>query len=123
MDEGTCDVCGARLDPGAEWCGLCLARTDHRNLGRSGPAGATPSLPLWHPESPLPSERYSRWRGGSTTFGPVGRIVATVVVVGLSISGFLVVRAAQFLGLTGWLAYDAVGLVILREVWKRDRIS
>ena len=122
IEQRACDVCGARLYPGADWCGLCLARTDPRTRPMGG-GGGSRHLPMWYPEKPLPPERYSRWHGGATTFGPVGRILTTVVVVGLSIGGFLVVRSAAFLGMTGWLAYNVIAAATLRGIWRRDRVA
>ena len=53
IEQRACDVCGARLYPGADWCGLCLARTDPRTRPMGG-GGGSRHLPMWYPEKPLP---------------------------------------------------------------------
>jgi hypothetical protein len=137
MDENACEGCGARLYEEAEWCGLCFARVDRRPDGATATTNATTNattattaaasiparIPLWTAEPPVPPAQFSRWREGTTTLGPIGRILTTIVVVGLAVGGFLVVKAAAFLGLTGWLAYDLVAIVTLKEIWKRDRVD
>lgn len=61
---------------------------------------------------------YSRWRGGTTTFGPVGRLSCTLAV--LLLAAFAVVSGDPFF-MAIWILF--VGPMILRSVWKRDRIS
>jgi hypothetical protein len=60
---------------------------------------------------------YSRWRGGPTSLGPIGRISWTVGVV--LMAAFAVFSGSIFfMGM--WILF--VGPLVLRSVWKRDRI-
>jgi hypothetical protein len=60
---------------------------------------------------------YSRWRGGPTSLGPVGRVSWTVGV--LLVAAFAVFSGdIFFIGI--WLLL--VGPLILRSVWSRARI-
>jgi hypothetical protein len=69
------------------------------------------------PAGPLVQPVYSRWRGGPTSLGPVGRISWTVAVV--LIAAFSVFSGdIFFMGI--W--FLLVAPLVLRSVWKRDRI-
>jgi len=59
----------------------------------------------------VPVRSYSRWRGGPTAFGPVGRVVATLLVLG-----------AAWLVLTPVTAVVLAPLVVLvlRGIWRRE---
>jgi hypothetical protein len=78
----------------------------------------------WIDPDPGPAPVFSRWRGGETTFGPVGRVLATLVLV------VLVVLGAAFT-MFGWgqvfiaVYVPVAGLFLarqLRHVWRKDRI-
>lgn len=60
---------------------------------------------------------YSRWRGGPTSLGPVGRMswtIAVVLIAGMTVfSGDIFAMGIWFL---------LVAPLVLRSVWKRDRI-
>lgn len=105
----TCPRCGAvaRLD--ATWCGQChtgFAATA-APAGRFVPVAAGPAV----------QPAYSRWRGGPTSMGPVGRVSWTVGVV--LVAAFAVFSAdIFFMGI--WILL--VGPLVLRSVWKRHRI-
>jgi hypothetical protein len=84
-------------------------------LARSGP---------WIDPDPGPEPVYSRWQAGETTFGPVGRIVATLVLL------ILVLLGAAFT-MFGWgrlfmaVYVPVAGIFLwrqLRHVWRKDRI-
>jgi hypothetical protein len=96
--------------PDATFCGQCHERFDAPSppvTGRFVPA----------PPSPAVQPVYSRWRGGPTSLGPVGRISWTVGV--LLTAAFAVFSGSIFfMGI--WILF--VGPMILRSVWKRDRI-
>ena len=117
-----CGRCGARLAPGSEWCNQCYATTaPHEAAAAETRAPILPSF--WMPEEPVPPPVYSRWHAGVTTFGPVGRILSTIIVVAPAVVWFFVMKAAGFVfGLTGFVGYCVVGVVVLRQIWKRDRI-
>ncbi|MDP9102350.1 MAG: hypothetical protein M3N21_09425 [Actinomycetota bacterium] len=70
------------------------------------------------PDPPQVIEEYSRWRGGPTSMGPVGRISWTVGV--LSVAALSVFSGNPF-SIGVWCLF--AGPLILRSVWKRARIS
>ena len=99
----SCSSCGAALRAETAWCGQCFA-----------PAGPRPHAVPQPPAGARPA--YSRWASGPTSFGPVGRVLLTLLVLlveywlyRFNILGFLVVTVL------------AVPLV-LRDIWKRARV-
>jgi len=119
LTRTACTVCGARLDPDADWCSQCYAATTEVVL---------PTMFQAPPPPPLVREP-SRLRGGATTFGPRGRIAITLCVAGVAIVGTVAFlfpyRATQsrvalaypivFLG-----PYSTFAWLVLRDVWKRS---
>lgn len=80
-------------------------------------ASAVPSArPVPAPPAQPVQPVYSRWRGGSTSFGPAGRILATVLVVGIGL-GLLLVDP-----LSGIVWLVIAGPIALPSIWKRERI-
>jgi hypothetical protein len=67
-----------------------------------------------------PTVRTSRWRAGPTSFGPVGRIVSTLVLAALfpwwGIAGL---NPLALWAMMGWLIGAAI---VLRSIWKPERI-
>jgi hypothetical protein len=92
----TCRACGAPLRPDLEWCGSCYTRITT--------FAARPPLhePGTFVGTPRPDVRMSRWQGSSTTMGPIGRIVVTILL-------FLIFP---------WWAI----LLPLRGVWRKVRV-
>jgi len=104
----TCPSCGAAARADATWCGQC-----HGALGAV--AAPTRFVPL--PSAPAVQPVYSRWRGGPTSLGPVGRLSWTAGV--LLVAAFAVFSAdIFFMGI--WILL--VGPLILRSVWSSARI-
>jgi hypothetical protein len=60
----------------------------------------------------------SRWRKGTTTFGPVGRVSWTAVVVLLPIFVLVFGGFAGILFVAGWCGIIAP--MALRDLWKKD---
>jgi hypothetical protein len=122
-----CPSCGARITAEATWCGQCFAPVDRSTTGRPGAR-----RPL--PKQEFHQATYSRWRGGETSFGPVGRIVMTIgVLLGLVI-GYPMTRGLIFatVGMdvpgTGFMLMyaglaGAAGVWLLGRVWRRTRVS
>ncbi|MEA2484733.1 MAG: hypothetical protein QOC55_2680 [Thermoleophilaceae bacterium] len=107
----TCPQCGAVARPDAAWCGQCHAAFS----AAAAPAAPGRFVPVAAGPTAVPE--YSRWRGGPTSFGPAGRISWTVAV--LLVAAFSVFSGdIFFMGL--WMLF--VGPIVLRSVWKRDRI-
>lgn len=117
-----CGVPEASTAPRCAWCpgqGAAAAApaatataTAPARPGRFG-APQPPTLP--------PSFRYSRWAKGPTTFGPLGRVVATLLLlVPLPV---LAVSIAVGIGLVGVGIYGLVILPLaLRHVWAQAKI-
>jgi hypothetical protein len=80
----------------------------------------TPREPVWAPgefvDTPIVTKgavpHWSRWERSSTTMGPVGRIVVTVVAISWVLS------AATQSPITLIFVVPLVGLIV-REVWRR----
>jgi hypothetical protein len=115
-----CSVCGATLAAGVQWCGQCFSA--------AAPAPAPASVGTWAGPAPAaarpqPVMRRTRWAKTDTTFGPIGRVVATVglvVPLGVMIVG----------GVTDpfvWGGAAVWGAVImpwgLRDVWKAGQVA
>jgi hypothetical protein len=118
----TCHACGASVSADVEWCGQCYAP-----LGRAS-AAATPGsimAPTRHvPVATLPPQVIkTRWRKTKTTFGPVGRILATIGLIVPLI--FFIVAGILSGGLTIFGA-GIWGFVImpwgLRDVWRAGQL-
>ena len=106
----TCPSCGAAARPDAAFCGQCHAVFGAPTapvVGRMVPAAGGPAV------TPV----YSRWRGGPTSMGPVGRISWTV---GVLLFAGLTIFSGDIFAIAIWDLL--VGPLILRSVWKRHRI-
>jgi hypothetical protein len=122
-----CPSCGARVTADATWCGQCFTSIDRSPAALAGIRGPRPAQRLHE-------ATYSRWRGGATSFGPLGRIVMTIgVLLGLAI-GYPLARGLIFatVGMdvpgTGFLLmYAAIAAVagawLLSRVWRKARVS
>jgi hypothetical protein len=134
----TCPTCGARVADDLEWCNQCYSAV---------PAAPTPveaatssgERPLWtrahigNPPVKIEPE-FSRWRGGATSFGPIGRAFMTLGVIVLVIVGYPILRGLIFtvIGMdipgTGLIYLYALAAIpgaayLLTRVWKRERIN
>jgi hypothetical protein len=131
------------MTPGAEWCGQCYAVRGAVGMVRSpfSPTiAAVTSQPVAVQDRPLagtimsparasekqafvPLVGKTRWRKTPTTFGPLGRLICTFLLVG-PLPPFIVV--AFYSG--GFEAGGAViwGLIVmpwgLKDVWKAGTI-
>ena len=65
-----------------------------------------------------PAQHASRWAKGTTTFGPVGRISWTFVIVALPIFVFVFGGFAGILFVAAWCGI--VAPMALRDIWKKD---
>ena len=108
----TCRKCGTTLPSSVRWCSLCLEPV--RELSPRPKDEGNYIEPL------RPQVSYSRWRAGPLTFGPLGRVIITVVVV-LVGSGFVVggFNPAMLWMLSG---YVVAATLILKQTWTRVRI-
>ena len=141
----TCPNCNARVTADAGWCGQCFAPIDRSPSagipGRQAAPGASGALAASRPSMRVPIQRepgheatYSRWRGGATSFGPVGRIGFTILTLfGLAIGypimrGLMLVTMGMDVPGSGFIAmYLTVaitgGLFLMSKIWKSTRVS
>ena len=125
-----CRRCGARLWPDVMWCTQCYepVRQLTPRDRQLPPIRDIEEPPPWVRRSPLrgPKETpvYSRWRAGPTTFGPVGRILITIVVLVFFPSGGYAGFGSAMGPLLLWylLGYTLVATVVLRSVWRKERV-
>lgn len=138
----TCPSCGAHVTDDLAWCNQCYSAL---------PAVAVPAATAVV-EAPVETERplrvrsnvgqpdvkiapeFSRWRGGATSFGPIGRILLTLGVIVMLIVGYPVLRGLIFsvIGMDipggGMIILYAcaalpAGAYMLNRVWKPERIK
>ena len=117
-----CD-CGAVRDRSISWCSQCHAPhppPQEPPDARFVPFGESmPYRPPLAPRTPELGPPGGRWRSGEITFGPVGRIVATVLVT-MPLLWFL--KNALPFGFVGLVIYGAVLWPwALRDIWGRTR--
>ena len=108
-----CRSCGAALPSDLRWCTSCYAPV----------ALYSERAPVHEPGGyvgqPVPTPRTSRWRSGPTSFGPVGRLLSTAALAAMFPWWGLGGNPFFLWSLLGWLAMAGV---VLRSVWKRERI-
>jgi len=113
-----CRACGAPLSGDVRWCLRCYEPVRE-------PSPRPPQLPpLPIVREPPPEPRTSRFRAGPTTLGPVGRILATLVVALLAPWRGLVGFDSALGPLMLWylLGYTMIAGVALRHIWRRERV-
>jgi hypothetical protein len=111
-----CVDCGHGLPVDARWCPLCFAPAPSPIF--TGPVVTRRA------DDPEPVERvdygYSRWQGSAVSFGPLGRIVVTLVL--LAVGPLMAIYSP----VGGWLAFLMWVFVILpwalRDVWRKVRV-
>ena len=135
----TCPTCGAHVVEDLEWCNQCYSALPAAQAP-SAPAvvEAPAERPLWvrsnigQPDVKHMPE-FSRWRGGATSFGPLGRFMLTLGVIVMLIVGYPLLRGLIYA--VGGMDIPGKGLVImyacvalpggaymLNRVWKPERI-
>jgi hypothetical protein len=138
----TCPTCGAHVADDLEWCNQCYSALPAIPAPIATAVVDLPAetaRPLWvrsnigQPDAKtVPA--FSRWRGGATSFGPVGRILLTLGVIAMLIVGYPLLRGLIFsiigldvpgVGLIALYVCAALpaGAYMLNRVWKRERIS
>jgi len=108
-----CRKCGAELPGHVMWCLRCYEPVRHLTPRESAPPGVVFV-------SRGPQHRTSRWRAGPTTFGPVGRILITALLLALfpwSVFGNL-----DPLVLWQAFGYTLAATLVLRHTWRRERV-
>jgi hypothetical protein len=133
-----CRHCNAKLSPGVDWCPQCYTRIGppQPGLPQAPPPGAptqtmavsTPLLPREMPPDML-IQRYSRTKGGETSFGWMGRTMLSIGVLILGVIAYFV--AAGNIGFEpGWSSFEMylpvffiVGGGMLWAVWRPSRVD
>lgn len=68
--------------------------------------------------------RYSRWRAGPNSLGPVARVAITLTLVAVGWLVFVAFRAVDgALVVADVGIYSAFAVWLLSHVWKRERIE
>jgi hypothetical protein len=134
----SCRHCNAKLSPGMDWCPQCYTRTGppQPGLPQAAPPGAptqptavsSPFLPREMPPDML-VQKYSRMKGGETSFGWMGRTMLSVGVFILGVIAYFL--AAGNLGFEpGWSSFEMylpvfsiVGGGMLWAVWRPSRVD
>ena len=104
----TCRECGAALSPDLRWCGRCLAPVVEFAPRARLEGGFV--------DTPRHDVHYSRWKAGPTSFGPVGRILATLLVILL---GPWTTSAFAILYAPAWIIVAAISL---KSIWKSEQV-
>jgi hypothetical protein len=110
----TCRECAAVLPGDVRRCLACGAPV--RDFALRAFVSAPNAIPA--------SEHvHSRWQGGPTTFGPVGRIIVTalIVLVGVGVTGALFAVAWPF-ALWFLLGWGLASGMVLRHTWQEERV-
>jgi hypothetical protein len=136
----TCPTCGAHVVEDLEWCNQCYSALTAAPPPAEALVVETPAeRPLWirsnvgQPDVKIAPE-FSRWRGGATSFGPIGRVMLTLGVIVMLIVGYPLLRGLIYA--VGGMDIPGTGLVVLyacvalpggaymlNRVWKPERIS
>ena len=110
-----CNSCGATLRDDAEWCGQCYAPVAPPEIVEGDPVAEEVFA---HPEAFRARYRpeFSRWQKSASTFGPLGRIVATLLLL-IPVYFFFHAGVIGIVGLAMWLF--VVMPMALRSIWQR----
>jgi len=135
----TCPSCGAHVVDELEWCNQCYGALKPAPVPAPAQAPAPGERPLWVRSNigPPPlkmTHEFSRWRGGATSFGPIGRLLLTLGVFLLLAVGYPLLRGLVFAvggmdipGIGFLIMYLCVavpgGAYMLSWVWKRERVA
>lgn len=135
----TCPTCGAHVVEDLGWCNQCYSALTAATPPADAVVVEPAERPLWvrsnvgQPDVKIAPE-FSRWRGGATSFGPIGRVLLTLGVIVMLIVGYPLLRGLIFsiigLDIPGFglvvlytCAALPAGAYVLNRVWKRERIS
>jgi hypothetical protein len=122
-----CRACGAPLPADVRWCLRCYepVREFAPRDRQLPPLERVQEPPPWVGASPLRDPdvlppTYSRWRAGPTTFGPVGRLIVTILVA--LIFPWDAIVTLNPLRLWFMLGYTIFAAYVLRHTWRRERV-
>lgn len=108
-----CPQCGAHVRAGAEWCPQCF--TPLGAEPEPAPEEASPTFvsPDRFLGPPMPTE-WSRWAKSETTFGPLGRVLCTLLLVVVPVG-----LGMGYSPIFSWIWVIAVMPPLLASIWKR----
>ncbi|PRY14181.1 hypothetical protein [Kineococcus rhizosphaerae] len=116
MDDASggvrCARCERSLTAGDRWCPLCFTPAPAATF--AGPVATHRSDDV--PRAARVEYRQSRWTGSSVTFGPVGRIVLTLLLLAA------VPLAFRFQWVVGVIWTFVLVPWALRDVWREVRV-
>jgi hypothetical protein len=107
----TCRHCGATLPPSVRWCGLCQEPVLEFSPREPVHAGT-------YVGNVRVEARYSRWRASPTTFGPVGRVLATLAVI--LMGPWTGISMFSILYMPVWIMLATMSL---KQVWARQKVD
>lgn len=119
-----CRVCNAELNPDIDWCGQCytpVEKPGHEPLERPEPVG----------NEVLPAPEYSAVKAGPYSFGLLGKLILTSLVVGVGAAlGLTATRIGSFYGTMGLALvlmfigiYTVIAVIGLWGIWRPTRIK
>src|SRR5436190_7302305 len=106
----TCRACGAELSPEVRWCTRCYEPVQELSPRAAIHDRDFVGVPI-HERGNIP--RWTRWEKTATTFGPWGRIVATVVLF-LTLIPAISMNAIVYL-----VTFPFFAAVAAREIWAK----
>jgi hypothetical protein len=106
----SCRKCGEPLHPDLPWCPACYepirqfaARAPlHQGDFVGSPMATTGHVPHW-----------SRWEKSATTFGPTGRVAATVILLST------LLPAISYANIVYVLTFPVAAAVMLKAIWAK----
>lgn len=110
--------CGLAADSGAPRCRTCPQQAAAPHSAAASHSAAAPPRQGGATQSTQVLFTYSRWKKSASTFGPVGRIAATIaLLIPLPV---LFMAASMFIGLVGTGIYLLVIMPwALKDIWQR----
>lgn len=116
----TCGNCGAHNSIEAEWCTQCYARLDVVPADIEDPRAeeaGDEEREFAHPDAAVALQGraiYSRWRKSEISFGPIGRILLTVLVIAIGVA-----LAFNYTPVPAVIWMFLAVPVLLRQIWKK----
>jgi hypothetical protein len=106
----TCRSCGSDLSPDVRWCGLCKEPVREFATRPTTREGFVADI--------APRVRTSRWRASPLTFGPVGRLVVSAIVMLVLLMGTSQTGWWTPFGLWFFMGWFILASLVLRQTWQ-----
>jgi hypothetical protein len=115
--------CGAKLQEGLPWCPVChLPSPTYPDAIQQRVDPGRPPRPEFRIPAVTAAQHTSstgRWASSATTFGPFGRVVATILVTLPLLLFGAAILVVGFVSIAGIAAYLTVYPRALRQIWAR----